>query len=199
MDRRANRITRNFVRSCLPAAALLGLAACNTTGLTASLSPPTAQELALACPKVTIIRDLDTVTEFRPGGGRDASDVVVRGQLVDFVGNCEYGDDGVTVNLNLILGAEKGPALTGNQAKFRYFVGVLRPGQEQLANKAEFDTDVTFPEGQSRAANKEELTPRIPLPKDANAKDWRIAVGFQLTPEQRDYNLANSAKAKARK
>lgn len=190
MDRRT---THYFVRTVLPATALLALGGCNSTGLGA----PTASELALGCPRVSIIRELKTVTEFRPGAGRDVSDIVARGELVDYKGNCEYGSDGVTVNLSLLLGAEKGPAMTGNQAAFRYFVAVLRPDETKPVAKAEFDTQLVFRDGQTRAANNEEVTPRIPVPKDTNVKNWSVVVGFQLTEAQRDYNLTQIAKARA--
>lgn len=183
---------QDIVRFVTPATALLVLAGC-----TSGLSAPTASELALACPRVSIVSGLDTVTKFRPGPGRDAGDIAARGQLVDFMGNCEYGGDGVTVNVSVLLAAEKGPALAGNEANFRYFVAVFRPGESTPAQKAEFDAPTVFPAGQARVASREDLKPRIPLPRDENAKNWSVAIGFQLTPEERDYNLTQEAKARA--
>lgn len=184
MLRRSHPYIGTLARACLPLSALVGLAGCGSLGL----SPPTPTELALSCPKVAIVRDLQTVTQFRPGAGRDLTDVVSRAALVDYAGNCEYGSDGVTVNVNLFLVAERGPALQGEQAKYTYFVAMAKPGQDQPATKTTFDTTVDFPPGKNRAGNREELNPRIPLPKDVNAKDWNIFIGFQLTPEQLEYN-----------
>lgn len=164
--------------------ALAGLALTGCSGL--GLGPKNPAEAALACPKVSIVRDLAEVTVFRPGG-RDLTDLESRAALADFSGNCEYASDGVTVNVNVYLVAERGPALTGNTAKYQYFVALAKP-DESIASKAFFDTDVTFPSGQPRAGSKEELAPKIPLPKDANAKDWKVYLGFQLTPEQLDFN-----------
>lgn len=164
----------------------LALAGCSGLGLT----PPSPQEAALACPRVAIVRDLQEVTQFRPGAGRDVSDAVSRAALLDYAGNCEYTSDGVTVNLKLTLLAERGPALQGTEASYRYFVAVARPGEEVPVAKTEFDVAIGFPAGQTRVMREEELTPKIPLPKDSNAKEWRILVGFQLTPDQLEYNLA---------
>jgi hypothetical protein len=191
MDRRTRRTTPYLLRFGLPASALMLLSACS------SMSAPTSADLALACPRISIVRDLKTATQFRPGAGRDLSDIAVRGEILDYSGNCEYAKDGVTVNLNLLLGAEKGPAMTGNQAAFRYFVAVNRPGEETPAAKSSFDTTVGFPEGQARGTSKEETVQRIPLPADTNAKDWNIYIGFQLNAEQLDYNLSQMAKARA--
>lgn len=183
MDRRTRRTTPYLFRFGLPAAALLTVAACS------SLSPPTTQELALACPRISIVRDLKSTTQFRPGAGRDASDVVARGEIVDYAGNCEYGKDGVTVNLDLLLAAEKGPAMTGNQASFKYFVAVARPEENTPAAKEVFETPLVFPAGEARTAVKEQLTPHIPLPPDTNAKGWSVLIGFQLTDDEVKYNL----------
>lgn len=198
MDRRQDRNIGIAARVCLPAiagaGALLILSGCGDM----RLSSPTPTELALACPQVAIVRDLQGVTQFRSGTGRDLTDVVSRAALADFDGNCEYGRDGVTVNVNLNLVAERGPALQGSQANYRYFVAVTAPGADTPVAKTEFDTAVVFPTGQTRAGTREELSPRIPLPKDANAKDWRILIGFQLTPEQLDYNRAQLEKPAVR-
>lgn len=183
MHRRSDRNIGSLARSCLPAIALVGLAGCESLGM----NQPTPAELALACPKVAIVRDLQTVTQFRPGP-KELTNAISRGILVDYAGNCEYDKTGVTVNVTLFLAAEKGAAMQGSQATFRYFVAVARPGEEEPVTKTEFETTVDFPAGQNRAGNREELTPRIPLPPDSNAKDWRILVGFQLTPEQLEYN-----------
>ena len=145
-----------------------------------------AADAALACPKVNIVRDLQEVTVFRTGG-KDLTDLESRAALVDYTGNCEYTSSGVTVNVNVFLVAERGPALPGNTAKYQYFVALAQP-DDTLVSKAYFDTDVTFVTGQPRAGTREELAPKIPLPKDGNAKDWKIYLGFQLTPEQLEFN-----------
>ncbi|PWC36285.1 hypothetical protein TSO352_14290 [Azospirillum sp. TSO35-2] len=164
----------------LATGALLVLSGCS------GLGPKDPAELALACPKVNIVRDLQEVTVFRPGG-KDLTDLESRAALTDYSGNCEYTSTGVTVNVNVYLVAERGPALKGDTAKYQYFVALAQP-DDTLVSKAYFDTDVTFVPGQPRAGSKEELAPKIPLPKDANAKDWKIYLGFQLTPEQLNFN-----------
>lgn len=165
----------------------LAVTGCSGMGLNGA---PQASTAAYACPKVNIVRDLQEVTQFRNGGGRDLTDVTSRAALADFSGHCDYADDGVTVNVNLYLVAERGPALQGNEATYRYFVAVAKPGEESPTTKSEFETTVTFEPGKARSGSREELAPRIPLPKDANAKDWKIFLGFQLTPDQLAFNRA---------
>ncbi|MFD1628010.1 hypothetical protein [Azospirillum griseum] len=164
--------------------AAVGLSGCADLGLSA----PSAAEAALACPKVSIIRDLSEVTLLR-SGGRDLNDMESRAALADFAGTCDYTSSGVTVNVNLYLIAERGPAMKGDSARYQYFVALAKP-DDTIVSKAFFDTDVTFAAGQPRSGSKEELAPKIPLPKDANAKDWKVYLGFQLTPEQLAFNRA---------
>ncbi len=193
MDRRSDRNIRTPAwKSPLSVAALafagLALTGCGSLGL----EPKGPAEAALACPKVSIVRDLSEVTVFRPGG-RDLTDLETRAALADFAGNCEYTSSGVTVNVNIYLIAERGPALKGDSAKYQYFVALAKP-DDSLVSKVYFDTDVTFAAGQPRAGTKEELAPKIPLPKDANAKDWKVYLGFQLTPEQLEFNRTQMTK-----
>ncbi|WP_298370735.1 hypothetical protein [Azospirillum sp.] len=164
------------------ATAVVGLSGCSGFG------PKDPAEALLACPKVSIIRDLSEVTVLRPGG-RDLTDLESRAALADFSGNCEYTSAGVTVNVNVFLIAERGPAMKSDSAKYQYFVALAKP-DDSIVSKVYFDTDVAFPAGQPRAGSKEELAPKIPLPKDANAKDWKVYLGFQLTPEQLAFNRA---------
>lgn len=196
MHRRTSVSTASTFRKRPPAkrlpallAALAGsslLAGCG--GMSLGLSAPTAAELALGCPKVSIVRDLQEVTDLRDGAGRDATAVMSRAAIADFTGNCEYGADGVTVNLKLAFVAERGPALQGDAGRYRYFVAVFRPGEQAPAAKSEFDTGARFTAEDPRRAWVEEVAPRIPLPKDVNAKDWQVMVGFQLTESQLAYN-----------
>lgn len=164
----------------LAAGAVAVLSGCSGMG------PNNPADAALACPKVNIVRDLQEVTVFRPGG-KDLTDLESRAALTDYTGNCEYTSSGVTVNVNVFLVAERGPALQGTTAKYQYFVALAQP-DDTLVSKAYFDTDVTFVTGQPRAGTREELAPKIPLPKDGNAKDWKVYLGFQLTPEQLEFN-----------
>ena len=148
-----------------------------------------ARTAASRCPSVAIVRDAAEVTRFREGSGRDLTDVTGRAVLADYTGGCTPREDRVTVDLNLVLAAEQGPASQAGTADYRYFVAIADAAGDILA-KQEFDTTVAFPAGQRRAGTVEELTQTIPLEDGATPADYQILVGFQLTPEQLDYNRA---------
>lgn len=193
MDRRSDRNIGTPARKSLPALAALALglpllAACSSLG--------GSDSAAKACPKVQIVRDLSEVTSFQPGAGRDFNDIVSRAALIDYSGQCDYMDDGVRLSMFVTLLAERGPAMTGDRADYRYFVAVYPPGADTPVTKTEFDTAVGFGNGQKRSGSKEELTPFIPLPANTDARDWTVVLGFQLTPDQMAYNRSLMAGGK---
>ena len=68
-----------------------------------------------ACPKVRLLQDADKVTVYRPGPGRDITDILYEARLEGFSGDCEYvGDGGVFHEVVLSLRAKfnlvRGPA-----------------------------------------------------------------------------------------
>ncbi len=144
-------------------------------------------KLDLACPKVGIVRDASKITIFRPGSAKGPADVVARGLVADFNGNCTYDKTGVTIDVTLALVAERGPAMVGNELPLSYFVAVQAP-DASIVTKQEFATTIDFPTNGPRAGSREELQPRIPLLEAQDARGYQLLVGFQLQPDQVEYN-----------
>jgi hypothetical protein len=152
---------------------LAPLAACNRT-------PP-------ACPRASIISDGATVTKFREGTGRDLTDVVSQGEIVDVAVECDYDRRGVDVALQVAIAARRGPADRSRTADFDYFVAVADPQRNILAKEV-FRVSFRFPQNEQRVGTVEEIAPRIPLKARADGVDYQIVIGFQLTPEEIDWN-----------
>lgn len=178
---------RIAIRGILAAAALT-LAACGggedeeqVVVFESPTAPPTG------CPNVSVLAGTETVTQFRSGAAASSSNVVARGLIGDYVGECTYSEFGVTVALDLpILGAI-GPANTSQTAAYEYFVAVLSP-TNRLLGKEVFVTAVTFDET-GNGTILEELEQVIPLPDGAGSGNrYSILVGFQLSPQQLQYN-----------
>jgi len=177
----SHRSTRPVLAPALLAALVLG--GCSSFG------GDNVHKTDLACPKVGIVRDANSVTLFRPGPGRGPADVVARGLVADYSGNCTYDSTGVTVDVSLALVAERGPALVGTQVPLTYFVAVSTP-DGTLVTKQEFATTVDFP----ASGPREDLQPHIPLPEKQDARGYQLLVGFQLSPDQLDYNRRTQTK-----
>lgn len=183
-----------LARLGLVVAAAGGLAACGSTGIGNPLAglgggePDGADGGPARCPSVLIVEDAAELTLFSPGGGRDLTDVVAVAGFGPFEGQCDYFDDRVDVRLELLVVAERGPALSGDRVVVEYFVSILDP-QDRIMAKREFPVDLRFASASlSQAASREVLVQSIPLADLATAGDHEILVGFQLDPAQLDFN-----------
>lgn len=159
----------------LLAAGLLLLAACSSN------------KREPACPRASILSDAATVTKFRDGPGRDLTDVVSRGEIVDIATQCEYDKRGVTMTLQVAIAGTRGPADRSREAAFDYFVAVADPQRNILAKEV-FRVQFKFSENQTRVGTVDEIEPRIPLKDVMKAPDYQVLVGFQLTPDEIEWN-----------
>jgi hypothetical protein len=166
------RIARLIVPLLL-AATLAPLAACNRT-------PP-------ACPRASIINDGASVTRFRDGPGRDLTDVTMQAEIVDIAVECDYDRRGVDVALQVAIAATRGPADRSRAADFDYFVAVADPQRNILAKEV-FRVQFKFAPNEQRVGTVDEIEPRIPLKSRADGVEYQIIVGFQLTPEEIEWN-----------
>jgi hypothetical protein len=132
------------------------------------------------------------VTQFRQGGGRDLTDVVSRGAVMDFRGSCQPDEAKVDVDFQLVLATERGPAFDGRDPTYQYFVAVTDREGQVLAKQV-FEATMRFAEGQNRAGSVEELHQTIPLAQGRRPADYQVLVGFQLTPDQLAFNRSEKA------
>jgi hypothetical protein len=139
------------------------------------------------CPAVEIPKEVANLTRFREGGGRDLTDVVFEAGIADVQIACDYGSRGASIQLNVVVGAERGPANRSPTASVPYFIAIGDPDRNILAKEV-FSSTVTFLPNQSRAYNTEETEETIPLPKGRSAERYGIVIGLQLTPEELEYN-----------
>ena len=154
------------------------------------------------CPRVLVLPDGATVTKFRAGPGRDLIDVLYQGRVVDILSSCEHdvdddiGEGTLTVELEVVIGAERGPADRDRSAAFSYFVAVADTSRAVL-NKKSFSASVPFPGNLSRVT----LTDRpvilgIPLKVGQNGSNFEIVVGFQMSRQELEFNRRRRANAR---
>ncbi len=141
----------------------------------------------LPCPRAVLLSEAAEMVEFRPGPGRDLTDVLYRGELVVMSWTCEYDDDGyVDSDVVLAVGLERGPAAEGNIGRFTYFVAITNPADKIIAKQV-FPVEVEYPGFGPRVAVQEEVSQRIHYAPNADARYYRIIIGFQLTQDQLDF------------
>ena len=141
------------------------------------------------CPEVVTVDDAARMVKFT-GTGRDLTDVLFEARVEGIEIGCVYDDDVVETQLNIELRAARGPADTERLARMRYFVAIATTDQEIVARE-EFDTALPFEGNRTRIGKRELVEPRIPLAPDATGADYRVYVGFVLSPEELSYNREN--------
>lgn len=161
---------------------LLGLAACSST----DVAP-------LPCPNILIPRDAAKLTRFTPGPGRDIIDVMHEEEILSFASGCEYDTDAtgagdVTIYIMPTIKSTRGPANTGSEARFEYFL-VIADSQKNLLEKAKFKVAIPYAQNLTqiiwRAVDPNTL--RIPLKSGQDGNNFQIFLGLQLTQTELDY------------
>jgi hypothetical protein len=165
-----------FSLRVLGAALLLAVAGCSS-------SQPAAPE---ACPRVVVLNDLSELVRFRPGPGRDLTDVEHQARFSGLSFGCRYEKDNARVEFEISIEVQRGPSLPTSKASFQYFAAVTNPAG-QIVSKEVFDADVEFKGNQTRLVMADELIQRIPMLDRATGPNWNVLLGFQLTDEQRDW------------
>lgn len=141
------------------------------------------------CPPVAILGETASLTQFRPGPGRDLTDVEYGVQILDYRGGCQFSSDkrSVIVELTTDIVAQRGPAMSGTTITVPYFVAVLDRNQ-QILTKQVFESRIDLPAGRRRAGVAEGTEPLIPFAEGRGPKDYSIMIGLQLTDEQLAWN-----------
>jgi hypothetical protein len=143
----------------------------------------------LTCPDVSKVGDVSRLTRFVPGG-HDLTDVTFEAAVGQLAGSCSASDGSVVVDLKVEFIASRGPANTTRKAPFTFFVAIVDKADNVLARQ-EFDSGVAFPGNQTRSSGVEELEQDIPVSNPLQGNQYRVFVGFVLTPEEVAYNRAH--------
>ncbi len=157
------------------------------SGLAACSQPSEDLAIAQACPSAGIVGEASSITIFRPGRGRDLTDVAAQGNLANLRAECAFARREVNVKLTIELQIAAGPANRDRSASLRYFVAIVNSDNNVVARE-EYTVDTQFPPNQGRVVIAEEVEPRIPFRERVQVHRYRILVGFILTPEQLQNN-----------
>jgi hypothetical protein len=146
------------------------------------------------CPRVSILADAARITKFRPGPGRDLVDVLFEGEIGNFLTSCRHDIDRKTrtgtldVEVIVDIEAARGPADRDRAAGYDYFVA-LTDVSGNVLQRGSFSATAAFEGNRTRFVFRD--TPvhlKIPLKTGQAGPDFLIFLGFQLTPEEMQYN-----------
>ena len=144
------------------------------------------------CPRVEILEHADRLTQFSAGPGRDLTDVVMRGRIAGFAGECEVGESAVSVELVLRFALDRGPANRDGKGRFSHFVAI-QEFHPAPAGKRVFPVEIAFQPGSGRTEFRDSVAIEIPLGGQRSARDFNVFIGFQLDRGQLEYNRSGES------
>jgi hypothetical protein len=181
-------------RAALVVATLaLGAAGCGgDEGATGTLKGilGTASKKA-TCPSAVVVSDARHLYDFAAGGG-SAADVRVAVRITIPAARCKIEGGRALVDLDVPIDAARGPGLRKGrlEVEFPYFVAVADRFDNILAKEV-FTASVRIGGDQERTSTVEAIQQVIPLADGQDGSHFVIYVGFQLTPEQVEFNRRN--------
>jgi hypothetical protein len=148
------------------------------------------------CPKVSVLADAATFTRFRPGEGRDLTDVVLEGEVTGYSGACTYDKEKkqLTLTLQVKIDLIRGPAATSLTLPLEYFIAIPSFFPKPEAKRV-LPLNVIFPSVGDRVHIVDNEVD-IVLPAKDLAKDVEkdvVYIGFQLSQSELEYNRQRRA------
>lgn len=153
----------------------------------------TEKENPAPCPRISILSDASKLIRFRPGQGRDVTDVELQAEIISFKGACAYDMDKRQMKLTMQIGIDalRGPAAKSKSYDIGYFIAMplFFPKTEA---KQIMPVALAFPDETNHVRyTDEEVSVTFPISDFKKLDGYQVILGFQLDPAQLDYNRAN--------
>ena len=180
-----------MVRRCLSALLLLPLlAACEP------LTIFSGDSVQLPCPQVRVLAEGERYARFRDGEV-DPNGLEIEASFLSLEVVCEYDDDEdprsrMVLDLDLVVGVERGPAALAEGDQVPYFVALVGPDR-QVVERTLFDAAVPAPvPGQLFTLSEPEAI-RVVFPAGAGVAPWEyeVVVSFLLDRGQLEFQRRN--------
>lgn len=143
------------------------------------------------CPNALSLYDAHRLVEFR-GEEQVLGNVGFTGEILNVAGTCTYTDARVSpidMQMAIRFAFGRGAAAEGSEKTFYYFVAVTRTDRVVIAREV-FPVTVRFAPGETRVELTEEIS-TITIPRaeaTTSGSNFEVIVGFELTPEQVEFN-----------
>lgn len=153
-------------------------------------------EAANTCPIVGVSPELGNITQLR--GGEPLSETII----ASVKPTCETMGNAVKARLAIEFKGRLGPAAIKDAVQeanytIPYLIAVVN-SQSQIVAKDVFAISMTYKAGQTEQSLSDLIEQSIPLQKGEKASDYRIMVGFQLSPEELAFNRTIAAQIQAK-
>jgi hypothetical protein len=176
---------RSCRRALAPVAALAALAGLSGCGNT----DPNAY--APTCAPVGILADAADYTLYK-GDIPDIGQMISHGTITGIYGRCSNNKPGdrLQTTVSVEMDVTRGPAAPTNSVKVPFFVAVLKDGA--LLWKHDAEAIATFPSNVDHVhVRAAAIYLDLPVGRHLDGQNYRLEVGYQLTPAQLAYNRAH--------
>ncbi len=133
--------------------------------------------LPITCPDVAVIKDASQITQFRPGPGRDAVDVVYRAEMTAANLECSFSEDAIDTKVTVALTVTRGPAFSGDSVSLPYFAAVVSADERKLVTKRAFELQVPLRGQQSLKLVQEIPQDATVVPRPAGLLLGKSSIG----------------------
>lgn len=147
------------------------------------------EEPRFFCPGVAVVQDAGQIVHFQ-GDGRDLTDVVYEADIGAAIVDCEFDDDLIESELAVRVRVGRGPASVDPRVRFTYFVAIADASRSIVARE-EFDVDMALPENKTLIEKVDQVDYQLPVRPGQSGGEYRIFIGFVLTPDDYEYNKKN--------
>lgn len=142
---------------------------------------------ARSCPQAAAVRDLVQLADFGRAEKPSQAEFVAAGRIESVQSVCAFEDDAIAVDIDIGMRLFRGARLGGDQIELPYFVAVLGPGNT-VVSKENLSVAFSLGSGAQAVEQTEKVRVVIPNPRQRDGREWRVLLGYQLSPEQLAFN-----------
>jgi hypothetical protein len=185
---------RTRLRRALPllvlSALVAPLAGCQTITLS-DMNPFGDSAEPQPCPAANMLADAAAISEFGRGAARDESNVIYSARFEGAVFDCQVVGGQLTGNLGMVGTLTLGRKGKAGPVSLPIFIALTRGGTDVVSKR--FDSIELEVERGQTAAQFEKSVPdfAFSMASGESTLDYEILVGFNLTPDQIEYNRRN--------
>lgn len=144
------------------------------------------------CPQATARPDLTRLVEFYNPSRTDDASKLSEVTIVGLNNTCRVENDQLVMQIDLSLTGKIGPKAKVKSSDkvsfvYPYFVAVTDQTGVVVAKEI-FAASMIYASNQTQGTQEETIFQNMPFPDTANGQTYNVIVGFQLSPEQLDYN-----------
>ncbi len=141
----------------------------------------------LACPQVAILEAPGELTRFSGGKIGEISDVRFQAKMEVTHAFCDIDEKAIFVTVDAKLGVIRGPAETTGEVDFSFFVAILN-GQKEVILRQAFPIIVQFDGPKRKIEFEDSINFQIDQKKNVDPGTYTIYGGFEMTPEELEFN-----------